>query len=111
MSTFSAYHVHIYFDGNTMEQARELIHQAGNQFKVNVGRMHEQPIGPHPVGSCQLSFAADQFGELIPWLAKHRQGLNVLVHPESDDDWLDHTEYAMWLGEPLTLDTSLFSRR
>ncbi|WP_252362782.1 DOPA 4,5-dioxygenase family protein, partial [Escherichia coli] len=40
-----------------------------------MGRVHERPVGPHPDWSCQLAFAPEVFGELVPWLAIHRQDL------------------------------------
>ena len=33
----------------------------------------------------------------------NRQGLAVLVHPETGNDYKDHAEYAVWLGEMLPL--------
>jgi hypothetical protein len=32
-----------------------------------------------------------------------REGLSVLLHPETGDDLLDHTAHAVWLGTPLEL--------
>jgi DOPA 4,5-dioxygenase len=33
----------------------------------------------------------------------NREGLDVLVHPLSDDSIDDHTRYALWLGNPVSL--------
>ena len=33
-----------------------------------------------------------------------RDGLSVLVHPETGDDVADHSAHALWLGAPLPLD-------
>ena len=33
----------------------------------------------------------------------HRDGLDVLVYPLSDDSVDDHSIYAMWLGSPVPL--------
>jgi len=108
MPHFNAYHAHIYFDATTKSTAQNVIEQAGEAFELFIGRMHDKPIGPHPIGSCQLSFSAALFAELVPWLAKHRQGLSVLIHPVTGDDLHDHDDYAMWLGIQLPLDTSVF---
>jgi DOPA 4,5-dioxygenase len=33
----------------------------------------------------------------------HRDGLDVLVHPLTEDAVEDHTDFAMWLGKPIEL--------
>lgn len=103
-----AYHAHVYFDAQTLTQATVLCQQAGALFAVDVGKLHQKPVGPHPCWSCRLGFEASQFDRLIPWLAQNRDGLTVLIHGISGNDLADHTTHAMWLGEPLTLDLSKF---
>ncbi len=110
VNVHKAYHAHIYFGPETIEQARALANEAGKLFKVNVGRVHEQLVGPHPAWSCQLAFGAGEFDKLVPWLDEHRNGLDVFVHGLTGDDLVDHTEYAYWLGNEWKLDLSLFGR-
>ena len=57
---------------------------------------------------CQLAFDSTQFDTLIPWLDEHRGGLNILVHGVTGNDLADHTANASWLGEPATLNLSMF---
>jgi DOPA 4,5-dioxygenase len=99
------YHAHVYFDATTLPQARALCEQAASLFKLKMGRVHERPVGPHPDWSCQLAFAPPVFGELIPWLALHRQGLVVFIHPVTGNDLVDHRDRAIWMGaiRPLEL--------
>jgi DOPA 4,5-dioxygenase len=33
----------------------------------------------------------------------NREGLDILIHPETGDDVEDHTNHALWLGEKLEL--------
>ena len=33
----------------------------------------------------------------------NRQGLDILIHPLSDDEYDDHTANALWLGNPVPL--------
>jgi DOPA 4,5-dioxygenase len=33
----------------------------------------------------------------------HRAGLDVLVHPLTEDAVADHTDFALWLGTPVAL--------
>jgi aromatic ring-cleaving dioxygenase len=99
------FHAHIYFDATTIEQARALCSAAAERFGVAMGRVHEKPVGPHLDWSCQLAFAPADFGALIPWLAMHRGGLVVFIHPISDNELVDHRDRAIWMGavRPLQL--------
>ncbi len=107
--TIRGYHAHVYFGQATIEQARALCEAAARRFDVVMGRVHEKPVGPHPDWSCQLAFKPALFAELVPWLAMHRAGLVVFVHPISDNEVLDHTERALWMGAVRTLDLGVLS--
>jgi len=41
----------------------------------------------------------------------NREGLNILVHPLTDDMLDDHTVYALWLGTPITLKLDTMQRK
>lgn len=99
----TGYHAHIYFDQESLAQAQSLCLEAGQLFAVEVGRFHQKPVGPHPCWSCQLKFKKDKHTEVITWLALNRNQLNILIHPLTGNDLLDHTDYAAWLGEPQLL--------
>ena len=102
------YHAHIYFDSKTLHVARNLCQQAGELFDVKIGRVHQKPVGPHPLWSCQISFTNKVFDQLIPWLNDHRNGLSVFVHGQTGDSLEDHTTHAYWLGDSAQLDLSIF---
>lgn len=104
----SGYHAHIYFDDQTIEQARALCTEAAERFGVEMGRVHERPVGPHPMWSCQLAATPDQFNALLPWLALNRKGLIVFAHPETGDALKDHRDHGIWLGTGLDLKLSIF---
>ena len=103
------YHAHVYFDQESVEQARALRERISQEFDYAVGRFHERNVGPHPCWSFQIAFEPAALGEILPWLAVNRQGLTVLVHGLSGDDLYDHTELVMWLGESRTLDLEALS--
>ena len=69
---------------------------------------HKKPVGPHPKWSCQLSFDADEFERLVPWLDANRGGLDILVHPLTGDVLAEHTEHARWLGDEVELNVEIF---
>ncbi|TFZ01324.1 DOPA 4,5-dioxygenase family protein [Ramlibacter rhizophilus] len=110
VNVHAAYHAHVYFDAQTVAQARELCEEAGRRFGVQVGRVHERLVGPHPRWSCQLAFESRQFDALIPWLDAQRGGLDVFVHGLSGDELADHTTHAYWLGREWPLDLSMFRK-
>jgi len=101
------FHAHVYFDAATLERARALCTHAAALFPLKMGRVHEKPVGPHPDWSCQLAFRPAVFGDLIPWLAMHRGGLVVFIHPISDNDLVDHRDRAIWMGAVRPLDLSV----
>jgi DOPA 4,5-dioxygenase len=107
-NVYARYHAHVYFDGNSVEQARELCQSAAKASGAIMGRVHQKLVGPHPHWSCQLAFDASQFDRLIPWLDGHRGGLSILVHALTGNDLEDHTTHASWLGEPAELNLSVF---
>lgn len=98
----TGYHAHIYYGAETREVAAR-VREGLAAFEVRLGRWHDRPIGPHPQAMYQVAFLPDQFAQVVPWLMLHREGLDVLVHPETGDDVLDHTNHALWLGKKLDL--------
>lgn len=109
MTTIASYHAHIYFDAETLGQARTLCEAARDTLPVEMGRMHEKNVGPHPMWSCQLSFDADALGKVMPWLILNRDGLIVLIHPNTGQHLEDHRDRAVWMGACLALDLSIFN--
>jgi DOPA 4,5-dioxygenase len=55
----------------------------------------------------QVAFAPALFPTLVPFLALNREGLAVLVHPETGRQKADHLHHAMWMGAVLALDASV----
>lgn len=106
--SITGWHAHVYFDAGTRAKAQALCEAAASRFGVSMGRMHDRPVGPHPVGSCQLSVPSGVFATVIPWLALNRGGLTVFAHAETGDALADHTRHVLWLGESLALDLSMF---
>ena len=46
----------------------------------------------------------------LPWLMLNRDGLTVLLHPETGDDYTDHTAHACWFGAVLPLRVEVLRR-
>ena len=104
-----SFHAHVYYDAETKPIAAGIREAVEARFEVVMGRWHDTPVGPHPMGSYQIAFAAELFGDIIPFLALNREGLTVFVHPNTGNALGDHTAHVMWLGESQQLDISIFS--
>lgn len=104
-SLIASWHAHVYFDAASRDAAwalREVI--AGELAgRIELGRFHEKPVGPHPMWSYQLAFGADRFTEVVGWLALNHGALDVFVHPNSGNELRDHRDSALWLGTSHTL--------
>jgi aromatic ring-cleaving dioxygenase len=105
----AGFHAHVYFDASSLEKARALCERAAQRFpSLQIGRVHQQAVGPHPDWSCQLAFGAAIAGEVISWLALNRDGLVVFTHPLTGDELADHRDHAIWMGAVRPLDLSIF---
>ncbi|MGH7773425.1 MAG: DOPA 4,5-dioxygenase family protein [Candidatus Binatia bacterium] len=102
-SSITGFHAHIYYDPATRDAAARVREGLGARFKVQLGTWHDEPVGPHPKSMYQVLFSSDQFGAVVPWLMLNREGLDVLIHPETDDNVRDHLDHSLWLGKKLEL--------
>ncbi len=101
--TIDGYHAHVYYDAETRPLAEQLRETIAAAHGVEVRALSDDPIGPHPVPQFRFTFTTAQFDRILPWLMFNRQGLNVLVHPLTDNSYDDHSRYAVWLGAPVAL--------
>ena len=106
ISTIRGWHAHVYFEPDQLDRARAVCEAARDRFGIEMGRIHADPVGPHPTGSCQLSVPPEKFSDITSWLALNRDGLTVFTHAETGDVMADHTQHVVWLGEsqPLRID-------
>jgi aromatic ring-cleaving dioxygenase len=111
MDELKGYHAHVYFDAATRPIAERLRDTIAGKFTVEAGAFADEPRGPHPVPQFNMIFEEPEFGRLVPWLILNREGLNVLVHPLSGDNYDDHSKYAMWLGTPVPLRLDRLSKK
>jgi aromatic ring-cleaving dioxygenase len=109
--TVHGYHAHVYYDKATFPAATRLRDALGEGLPVEVGSLRDEPVGPHPVSQFAVIFKADAFQTVVPWLMLHREGLDILVHPLTDDMVDDHSVYALWLGTPVALKLHTMQRR
>jgi aromatic ring-cleaving dioxygenase len=104
LAAIASFHAHVYFDGPAQRAlALALREQIGQRFAVAMGRVRDEPVGPHPRAMYQVAFDVASFGKIVPWLMLNRQGLTVLVHTNTRDERADHLSHALWMGEVLDI--------
>ena len=99
------YHAHVYYDRDkTRGRAEHLRQRVAAEFPAaRLGRWHDELVGPHTRSMYQIAFPPDLLASFLPWLMLNRGGLTILLHPETGDDYRDHTAHACWLGRALRL--------
>ena len=110
-AAITEYHAHVYYDpATTRERAERLRTRVAADFPLaKLGRWHDELVGPHTQAMYQIAFPASLLAAFLPWLMLNRDGLNVLLHPETGDDYRDHSAHAAWLGASLPLRLDVFS--
>jgi len=109
------FHSHTYFDHAAPErvaEARAFMELILRTFRatphVAVSSFIPAPAGPHPRGSFEVLFTREMFADYVSWLMFSRpEGLDILIHPLTRSQTLDHTARALWLGTPLAIDRAM----
>jgi len=106
VTSIDGWHAHVYFDAATRAAAWSFRAAIESRFgdRVEMGRFHERPVGPHPMWSYQIAFAHAQFAEIVGWLTLNHGALDVFLHPNTGDALRDHRDAALWLGTSHRLD-------
>jgi DOPA 4,5-dioxygenase len=101
-SAIQLYHAHVYYDPQTRAKAELLRERVGERFpQATLGRWHDALVGPHTQSMYQIAFPVEMFAEFAPWLMLNRDGLTILLHPETGRAKADHTAHAVWMGAVL----------
>ena len=106
ISAIKDYHAHVYIEPGVTEDATAQLR--ARVAEALLGRWHAAPVGPRTRPMYQIAFSVALFPTLVPWLMLNREGLNVLLHPETGDNPTDHMIHAAWFGEKLPLRTEAF---
>jgi aromatic ring-cleaving dioxygenase len=103
--SIATYHAHIYYDPKTTRRRAERLRErvAAEFPRAKLGRWHDELVGPHPQSMYQIAFPRRMLATFAPWLMLNRDNLTVLLHPETGNDYRDHTAHACWFGAVLPL--------
>eukprot|EP00043_Microstomoeca_roanoka_P028288 m.17482 g.17482 ORF g.17482 m.17482 type:complete len:238 (+) comp8293_c0_seq1:1852-2565(+) len=128
-----SYHIHVLFiatNDDYVAQAMQLQRDFVNHFNVPIGNdkncsfaagdpRPEQkticaypttwvPDGPFPTAQYSFFIPASFYAETVQWITQRRNGLDVLVHPNSGCEIQDHLEWPLWGGKPWELNVDAF---
>jgi len=103
---------HIYYMQAVPEEAKfakDLHERVRREFpELRIYKFWDRPVGPHPVAMFEVNvFSPHQTGAFFSWLAVNRGPLSVLIHPNTDNAYRDHTESATWMGKQWPLNTEM----
>lgn len=109
------FHSHAYFDHTSPERVAEahafrerIAREFTGNANVEVHSIADHPAGPHPKGSFEVLFTRDAFADYVSWLAFERPAaIDILVHPLTRGQELDHSQRAIWLGKPVAVDVEM----
>jgi DOPA 4,5-dioxygenase len=109
------FHSHAYFDHAVPERVAEARAYMGLIRRTFAATAHvampsfiPAPAGPHPRGSFEVLFTREVFADYVSWLMFTRpERLDILIHPLTRSQTLDHTARALWLGTPLQIDRAM----
>ena len=96
----ASWHAHVYFDAASRDAACALRERIVATFdgKMEMGRFHERPVGPHPQWSYQIAFGPQHLAEIATWLTLNHGALDVFMHPNTGNSLRDHRDCAVWIG-------------
>ncbi|KZP09915.1 hypothetical protein FIBSPDRAFT_900155 [Athelia psychrophila] len=111
-SSNNGFDFHIYYMPNVegdMKFAKELHERIRREFpEIRIYKFWEKAVGPHPTAMFECNtFSPWQTGTFFSWLVVNRGPCSVLIHPNTDDAFKDHTELATWIGKPWPLYTEM----
>ncbi len=105
------YHFHLYYPLAEREQAAVILNQLAKEKPgTQIGTIWDKPVGPHPIGSCQVTVERKDFSEMVEWFLANRKDYSVFIHPDTGHDLEDHTQHVMWMGKEHPLKTEIFKK-
>ena len=104
ITDIASYHAHVYYEMATSRpDAVVLAEQIATLFTTHLSPLYDKAVGPHPWPMFEAAFEVASFPSFVPWLMLNRRGLNILIHPNTDDMYADHVINPIWLGNKLPL--------
>ena len=107
-----SFHAHIYYDvATTRGTAERLRERIAELFPVSSDCWHDALLGRTRRSMYQVAFEVPVFAQIVPWLALNRQGLDVLVHPNTLQPRADHMVHSLGSAGRLALKPEVLAER
>ena len=125
-----SWHVHLLFvnsDPEEVEGAKKLYFEFLTAFNLTtedddhcVDLLHNDHMctfgievggetgNPFLSGNWAIYFLPKDLAAVVTYMSQHRDDFSVLVHPNSSNHLLDHSEYTIWLGNTWPLNLAPF---
>ncbi len=104
--SIKGYHLHTYFqDEESRARAVQLRSNIQSTFDIHVSEIFDERDmnDPHQRPMFIAFFKPVDFGTFVPWVMLHQNGLKMMIHPLTGQDYEDHMERAIWFSEVLSL--------
>ena len=96
------YHAHVYWKNLTERALAISMRPSFKSMGCGLGRIWDQPIGPHPLPMYQIMYDSSNQIEVETLL--RIQPMSILLHEDIGIDHVrDHTDGARWINERLEL--------
>ena len=107
--TIRGYHIHFYCRPEQTELAQKIREKLLRELPIiaGAGPVRSRPVGPHPTPMFEAWFPPEGLSEVKTWAVANRQGLSVMIHPLTGNDYEDHALHAQWLGDVLPLNLEI----
>ena len=80
-----------------------------NQKEICAWGVHWVPDGPFNNAQYAFFIPKADYQRVVEWSSKHRNGLDILIHPNTGCQIQDHSLWAEWNGSPWQLDAGEFT--
>ena len=87
------------------DQLRGLVHSRYLPDCI-VGSLFDRPMDEYPVGNFVTCCNSTALSRALPYFSQQHGQLSVMIHPLTQENLLDHSERAMWIGQQYPLDFS-----
>lgn len=124
-----SYHLHMLFFQNSessINKALKVREKFANNFGLSIEEnnlckdlfhneypcvfsVDKEPAGPFLTGQWSVYFLEEQFKDYASWIMQHREGLDILIHPNTGCQFEDHSWWALWGGNVWPIDLSNLS--
>jgi len=111
MRTVQEFHAHVYYTAETRKSALDLRERIAGlaSGRLTVYTLSDGPRGPHGTPMFGVDIPKADLPDVLGFLMVSRGPHPILIHPVTDNELLDHTHHAAWLGPPQLLGLSKLS--